>query len=73
LCGGLIAIAAGRWLQRAPQPIGENEAKSLAEQYNLQLRRQLGLPAAARARTREVRVAPFVTARDAGVALATAF
>lgn len=73
LCGGLVAIAAGRWLQSAPQPIGENEAKSLAEQYNGRLRRQLGLPAAARARTRDVRVVPYVSARDAGIALATAF
>jgi hypothetical protein len=71
--GGLVAIAAGRWLQGAPQPISENEAKSLAEQYNLRLRRQLGLAAAAKARIRDVRIAPYVSARDAGVALATAF
>jgi hypothetical protein len=72
-CGGLVALAAARWLESAPQPIGEKEARSLAEQYNLRLRRQLGLPAAARARTRDVRIVPYATGRDAGIALTTGF
>jgi len=74
LCVGLTAVAAGRWLQRSPQPISENEAKAMADQYNTRLRRELGLPVATRARPgRDVHVLPYVGARDAGVALATSF
>jgi hypothetical protein len=74
ICAGLVAVAAGRWLQTSPQPIGENEAKSLAEQYNMRLRRQLGLPVAERARpARDVLIAPYVGDRSAGLALLTSF
>jgi hypothetical protein len=71
---GLAAIAAGRWLQSSPQPIGENEAKSLAERYNARLRRQLGLATAEPSRrTRGVTLAPYAGVRDIGLALATRF
>jgi hypothetical protein len=74
LGAGLSAIAIGRWLHHRPQPIDENEAKSLAEQYNARLRRRLGLSVAAHAhRRRDVVLAPYIGARDAGLVAAARF
>jgi hypothetical protein len=72
LCVGLSAAATGRYLQTSLEPISDSEARALAEQYNKRLRRSLGLPLSARLR-RDVRVLPYVSGRDAGLAVATVF
>jgi hypothetical protein len=59
---------------RNPQPIEENEAKSLVDDYNGELRKRLGLPVVTRRPLlRELKVAPYVTAQQGGVALSARF
>lgn len=72
VCVGLAAVATGRYLQTSLEPISDSEARAIAEQYNKRLRRSLGLPLSARMR-RDVHVLPYVSGRDAGLAIATAF
>jgi len=72
LCVGLSAAAIGSYLQTSLEPISDSEARKIAEQYNQRLRRSLGLPLSARIR-RDVRVLPYASGRDAGIAIATAF
>jgi hypothetical protein len=72
LCVGLSAAALGRYLQTSLEPISDNEARKIAEQYNKRLRSSLGLPLSARMR-RDVRVLPYVGGKDAGLAIATVF
>ncbi|MEO7733375.1 MAG: hypothetical protein ABIY55_20605 [Kofleriaceae bacterium] len=55
-------------------PIDAQEAKALADAYNQGLRRQLGLPVAARQPVlRDVKIAPFATGTTGGLALSARF
>jgi hypothetical protein len=68
---GLAASVFASYFYRNPQPIDEHDAKALADAYNQQLRRQLGLPVAARRPiVRDLALAPYLSSRAAGLALA---
>jgi hypothetical protein len=68
---GTVSWAAWLYLHLHPHPIDENEAKSLADRYNQNLRGQLGLPVATRhpLRLHDVRWIPYVTDPHAGLVL----
>ncbi len=71
---GAVAWGIGWYLYFKPHPISENEAKSLADEYNQNLRRQLGLPVVSRApRLRELKIAPYLGAHEGGLAIAARF
>lgn len=54
--------------------VSETEAKNLADAYNQNLRRQLGLPIASQQpRLRDVKIAPYVGEHDGGLVLAAKF
>jgi hypothetical protein len=75
VAGGLVALL-GHYYWNRPHPISENEAKGLADRYNDDLRRQLGLPVAGtppRRRIRDVRWAPVLTANGASLAVGGRF
>jgi hypothetical protein len=61
------------WYGMHAQPISEREAKSLADQYNQSLRRNLGLPVVDRRRLRDIQIAPFVSGHDGGLVLGARF
>jgi hypothetical protein len=65
----------GFWYHFHPHPISENEAKTLADGYNQQLRRDLGLPVVSRREPllREFRLAPYATPSMAGLGLSARF
>jgi hypothetical protein len=64
---GMTGILIGLWYSLHPHPISENEAKSLADVYNQQLRRELGLPVVAREPLlRDVKLTPFIGRSDTG-------
>jgi hypothetical protein len=72
---GIVTLYVGFHLYRHPHPIDENEAKTLADGYNQNLRRRLGLPTVARhlPRLHDVRWTPHVTGHQAGLALSARF
>jgi hypothetical protein len=69
----LIALTVAGWYGFHLQPISEREAKSLADQYNQNMRRNLGLPVVERRRLRDFHIAPFVTGHDGGLVLGARF
>jgi hypothetical protein len=74
LAVGLVGVGVGTYYQRTPQPIDENDAKSLADAYNRELRGKLGLTAEAHApRLREVAVAPYAGGSAAGLVVGARF
>ena len=74
LVGGLAGIAVGTYLVRHPQPIDEDDARALADGYNLRLRGALRLRAAARPpRLRDIALVPYAGRTDAGLALGGRF
>lgn len=75
LGAGLVMWGVGFYLVAHPHPIDEKEAKALADGYNQNLRRELGLPTAARRRPRllDVGWAPYVTGHQAGLAFSARF
>jgi hypothetical protein len=72
---GVMAIGAGvaGWYSYHLQPISEREAKSLADQYNQSLRRNLGLPVVQRRRLRDFQIAPMVTGHEGGLVIGARF
>ena len=71
---GMAAMAFSIYFYRNPHPIDENDAKALADAYNQQLRRELGLPVAIRRPILgDVTLRPYVAEHDAGLALAGRF
>jgi hypothetical protein len=74
IVGGLTIAAggAGILMSQRLHPISENDAKSLADDYNRQLRQQLGLPVVTR-RALQLKLAPYVASREAGLVLGATF
>src|SRR5262249_35034081 len=58
-----------------PPPLGESDARALADAYNQRLRTKLGLPprVSHRALLRDVTVAPYVSAGDGGLVVRARF
>jgi xanthosine utilization system XapX-like protein len=74
LVAGLAGIAVGTYLVRHPQPIDEDDARTLADGYNQRLRGALGLRTAAKpSRLRDVALVPYAGRTDAGLALGGRF
>jgi hypothetical protein len=77
LVGGLSAGAwlIGIWYHVHPQPITENEAKTLADGYNQHIRQELGLPVVTRREPilRDVKLVPYASGTGAGVGLSARF
>jgi xanthosine utilization system XapX-like protein len=74
LVAGLAGIAVGTYVYRHPQPIDEDDARTLADGYNQRLRGALGLRAASRPpRLRDVALVPYAGRTDAGLALGGRF
>jgi hypothetical protein len=72
--GGVAGLTLGIYLERNPHPIDEAEARTLADQYNQQLRSRYGLPpVAATAPGRDAALIPYVTGRVGGLALRVRF
>jgi hypothetical protein len=72
--GSAIALGVGIYLAIHPHPIDENEAKSLADVYNQQLRRRLGLPVVTRRPVlRDLKLTPYVAGNGTGIALSARF
>jgi hypothetical protein len=72
----ILAMCVSTYFIINPQPIDEGDAKSLADAYNQHLRRQLGLPVVGAQRApllQDMRLAPYVTGRDAGLAISGRF
>lgn len=70
----LVGLVVGTWYAYRVHPVSENEAKSLADQYNQGLRRNLGLPVVRRApRLHDLKLLPYVGGQDAGLALGARF
>lgn len=70
---GILVAGIGVYQMRRAHPVSENEAKQLADQYNEELRRDLGLPTLGRAlrpRVRDVRFAPTIDPATGGGGLA---
>ena len=63
----------GAWYAYHLHPITESEAKTLAEQYNQNLRHNLGLPVVKREILHDVKIAPYFTGGDGGIALGGRF
>lgn len=71
--GAAVPALIGGWYRYHPHPISENDAKHLADLRNNNLRRQFGLPAAAREPLiRDVKIAPLLVA-GGGFALSGSF
>jgi hypothetical protein len=71
---GLAGALFGTWFYRNPQPIDESDARTMADAYNQQLRRQLGSAEVRSApRLSEVRLAPYAGSDGAGLALGARF
>ena len=70
-----IVCSVGLYLYVSPHPIDEDEAKSLGNEYNQRLRKELGLPTLTQRRPRlqDVRWTPYVTDRQVGGALSARF
>jgi hypothetical protein len=68
---GLVTGVVATYFRFNPHPISEGEAKSLADDYNQGLRKNLGLPTARR--EHHLHLAPFVTGRDGGLVLGGTF
>jgi hypothetical protein len=69
-----IAFVTGIYYVTHLQPLDDGEAKALANDYNQRLRHQLGLPVATRRpRLRDIKLVPYVTGHDAGLALGGRF
>jgi xanthosine utilization system XapX-like protein len=74
LVAGLAGIAVGTYVVRHPQPIDEDDARTLADGYNQRLRGALGLRAASSPpRLRDVALVPYAGRTDAGLALGGRF
>lgn len=74
ITAGSISWGVGYYLYFKPHPISENEAKSLADGYNQNLRRKLGLATVSQApRLRDVKLAPYVGEHDGGLVIAARF
>jgi hypothetical protein len=71
---GTVGMGVGLYLHFHPHPIEENEAKSLADSYNQGLRVQLGLPVVSRRPLlRDMKLVPYVTGHQGGLALTGRF
>jgi hypothetical protein len=69
-----VAFITGIYYVTHLQPLDDGEAKALANEYNQRLRHQLGLPVATRRpRLRDLRLWPYVTGHDAGLAVGARF
>jgi hypothetical protein len=66
---GIVVWGVGLYLWAHPHPIDENEAKGLADEYNQNLRRQLGMRTATRDRPwlRDITWTPYGTGHQAGL------
>jgi hypothetical protein len=76
LAAGLVGVGVGTYLYRHPQPIDEDDARSLADAYNQRLRGALRLGAARSdpgPRLRDVALVPYVDRSDAGLVLGGRF
>lgn len=72
---GVGGLTLGIYLERNPHPIEESEARTLADQYNRQLRSRYGLPPVARTAppARDVVLTPYLAGRVGGLALRVRF
>ena len=70
---GVGVFVGGLHYVRHSQPITENEARTMAEQYNNGIRQNLGLPVVERHWFHDVHVAPYVTHGEGGLALGARF
>jgi len=71
---GSVAVGVGTFHYQHPQPIGEDDARALADAYNQRLRRRLGLPPAPRrALLRDVTLTPYAAGRAAGAVVGARF
>jgi hypothetical protein len=69
-----IGLTTGFWYLNHPQPIDDNAAKELADAYNHQLRRRLGLPVVSRRPLlHDVRLTPYAARGGAGLVLGARF
>jgi hypothetical protein len=73
--GGIVSYSVAFYYAHNAQPIGEDEAMSLADAYNHGLRHNLGLPTAGREPLiRSLKLSPFTaTGTDGGLALGGTF
>jgi hypothetical protein len=77
--GGCLALFVGSWYRLHPHPVSENEAKNMADAYNQQLRRQLGLatgipsPRTSALRVRDWKLAPYAASNGGGLVLGARF
>jgi hypothetical protein len=67
----IAAMLVGLWYAVNVHPISENEAKGLADKHNQNLRKNLGLPVARR--LHDIKLVPYASAGDSGLALAGRF
>ncbi len=70
---GTIVMPIGIFVYATANPVGANEAKSMAAQYNAQLRQRLHLPEAQRSLVHDVRLASYGAPDGAGLALSGHF
>jgi hypothetical protein len=71
---GVTSALIGLYFSAHPQPIGEDDARALADAYNQRLRRRLGLPPAPRrALLRDVTLTPYAAGRAAGAVVGARF
>jgi hypothetical protein len=71
LSAGVMLAAGifGAWYAYHLHPISEHDAKTLADQYNQNLRHNLGLPVVDEHRLHDVKIAPYVGSGEGGLAL----
>jgi hypothetical protein len=73
LGGGLLLAGVGAWNLSHANAITEADARSLADGYNQNLRRQLGLPTVARTPLHDLKIAPYVGPGAGGVVVGATF